>query len=235
MKGLISNHIFSIDLLKRKKIEIMEHVTAKDISEMEKSYRRNLINCCTGYKTASLIATKSTKATSSVAVFNSVFHMGSNPPMLGLVLRSQTVPKSTYRNIVETKSFTVNHIQENMIEQAHQTAVEQEEVFSDLDNEGLEQEILDDFFAPYVKQSSIKLGCNYLNEYKIKENDTLIIVASIEHIYFEAGIQLPDGWLRLDDAGTVAFNGLDAYVLPNLLDRFPYAKPGQEIKSYFKK
>jgi flavin reductase (DIM6/NTAB) family NADH-FMN oxidoreductase RutF len=90
------------------------------------------------------------------------------------------------------------------------------------------------FFAPYVKQSTIKLGCRYLNEYPIIEFDTVLVVAEIEHIYFEEGIQMPDGWLRLDDAGTVAINGLDGHYLTTLLDRFHYARPGIEIKLFFK-
>lgn len=213
----------------------MKHITAKEISEMEKIFRRNLVNCSTGYKTANLIATKSEKGSRDVAVFNSVFHLGSNPPMLGLVLRPQTVPKNTYSNIKNTGFFTVNHIHENMIEQAHRTASKQETEFQDLEAKGLDQEYLDNFHAPYVKQSAIKLGCRFVNEYQIKENDTQILIAAIEHIYFESGIEMPDGWLRLEDAGSVTINGLDGYALPSLLDRFHYAQPGQEIKSFFKK
>ena len=62
-----------------------------------------------------------------------------------------------------------------------------------------------------------------------------MVIAGIEHLYYEPGIQMPDGFLRLEDAGTVAINGLDGYALPVLLDRFHYAKPGQELKSFFKK
>lgn len=120
-----------------------------------------------------------------------------------------------------------------MIEQAHQTAAKYDEHISEFAKTGLEEEYLDDFPAPYVGQSEIKLGCKYVNEYEIKENDTLLIVAAIEHIYFDEGIQMPDGWLRLDDAGSVAINGLDGYALPALLDRFHYARPDQEVKSFF--
>lgn len=200
---------------------------------MEKVYRLNLINSCTGYKSANLIATKSKAGHANVAVFSSITHMGSNPAMLGFVMRPNTVPRNTYKNIKDTNWFTVNHIHEEMIAQAHQTAAKYEEEISEFHQTGLEEEYLDNFYAPYVKQSEIKLGCKYLNEYEIKENDTLLIVAAIEHIYFDEGIQMPDGWLRLDDAGTVAINGLDGYSLPTLLDRFHYARPGKEVKSFF--
>jgi len=213
----------------------MKHIKASDIEEMEKIYRLNLVNSCTGYKSANLIATRSKSGNPNVAVFSSVTHIGSNPAMLGFVTRPLSVARNTYNNIRETEYFTVNHIQDKMIEQAHQTAAKYDEEISEFNKTGLDEEYLDGFHAPYVKQSEVKLGCKFVNEYHIKENDTVLVVASIEHIYFDEGIQMPDGWLRLDDAGTVVVNGLDGYSLPTLLDRFHYARPGQEVKSFFSK
>ena len=211
----------------------MKHISANDIEKMEKIFRLNLINSCTGFKSANLIATKSKSGNPNVAVFSSVTHMGSNPAMLGFVTRPLSVARNTYKNIKETSYFTVNHIHEKMIQQAHQTAAKYDEDISEFHKTGLTEEYLNDFHAPYVKQSEIRLGCKYLNEYEIKENDTVLVIAAIEHIYFDEGIQMPDGWLRLDDAGTVSINGLDGYSLPSLLDRFHYARPNQEVKSFF--
>ena len=213
----------------------MKHISSDDIRKMEKIFRLNLINSSTGYKSANLIATKSKSGNANVAVFSSVTHMGSDPAMIGFVTRPLSVARNTYKNIKETSYFTVNHIHEKMIEQAHQTAAKYDEEISEFHKTGLTEQYFNDFHAPYVEQSEVKLGCKYLNEYHIKENDTLLVVASIEHIYFDEGIQMPDGWLRLDDAGTVAVNGLDGYSLPNLLDRFHYARPNQEVKSFFSK
>lgn len=200
---------------------------------MEKIFRLNLINSSTGYKSANLLATKSKEGISNVAVFSSVTHLGSNPAMLGFITRPTTVPRNTLKNIRETGVFTVNHIHEKMIGQAHQTAAKYEEEISEFHKTGLNEQYLDNFHAPYVEESEIKLGCTYLNEYEIKENNTLMVVARIDHIYFDEGIQATDGWLRLDDAGTVAINGLDGYALPALIDRFHYARPGQAVKSFF--
>ena len=214
----------------------MEHITSEEIRQMEKIFRLNLINSVTGYKSANLIATKSSKNIVNVAVFSSVTHLGSEPPLLGFITRpTKEVPRNTYKNIKESQYFTVNHIQKDMIEKAHQTAAKYDEEISEFQKTGLEEEYLDGFFAPYVKQSNVKLGCKFINEYYIKENDTIMLIGGIEHIYFDEGIQAPDGWLRLDDAETVTINGLDAYALPNLLDRFHYARPDQEIKSFFSK
>lgn len=212
----------------------MTHYTNSDIRNLDKLFRLNLINSCTGYKSANLIATMSRVGITNVAVFNSVMHIGSNPPLLGFIMRPATVPRNTLENIKNTQYFTVNHIQKNMIEQAHQTAAKYDETVSEFEQTGLEEEYLDSFYAPYVKQSTIKMGCRYVNEYHIKENGTHLIIGEIEHLYFEEGIQMPDGWLRLEDAETMAINGLDGYALPVLLDRFHYARPGKEIRSFFK-
>jgi hypothetical protein len=34
-----------------------------------------------------------------------------------------------------------------------------------------------------------------------------------------------DGWLNLQQAGSVTINGLDGYAKAELIERFPYAKP----------
>jgi len=211
----------------------MKHYTNHQIIELEKNFRLNLINSCTGYKSANLLATKSRDGYTNVAVFNSVTHIGSEPPLLGFILRPQTVPRNTYSNLKETGLFTVNHIQKDMIGKAHQTAARYEKEQSEFHHTGLEEEYLYEFYAPFVKQSTIKMGCRYVNEYHIAENDTILIIGEIEHLLFEDGIQMPDGWLRLEDADTVAINGLDGYALPVLLDRFNYAKPGKELTSIF--
>lgn len=154
--------------------------------------------------------------------------------MVGFMLRPTTVPRNTYINIKEEGFFTVNHIHKDMTELAHQTAAKFEENISEFHQTRLLEEYLVGFYSPYVKQSVVKMGCRYLNEYNITENNTILVAAAIGHLYFEEGIQMPDGWLRLEDAETVAINGgLDGYALPVLLDRFHYARPDKAIKSYF--
>ena len=86
------------------------------------------------------------------------------------------------------KYFTVNHINADDIEDAHHTSAKYPKEISEFDQTNLEAEYLDDFIAPFVKSSKIKLACKYLNEYDIKENDTILVVASIEGIYIEDGI-----------------------------------------------
>ena len=207
----------------------MKHISRDDISQMEKIERLNLINSCTGYKSANLLATKSVDGNSNVAIFSSVTHLGSNPAMIGFIMRPTTVPRDTYKNIKETGFFTVNHITANMIEDAHHTSANYELGISEFDKTNLEEEYKNDIKIPFVKGSPVQLYCKYVNEYYIKENDTIHVIASIENLFFEEELEHKDGWLQIDKGNVVALNGLDGYCLPKLLDRFQYAR--QDIRT----
>jgi flavin reductase (DIM6/NTAB) family NADH-FMN oxidoreductase RutF len=204
----------------------MIHYSRTDIDQMDKIFRLNLINSCTGFKSANLLGTKSLNSVSNVAVFSSITHLGSNPPLIGFILRPTTVPRDTYRNIKDTGVFTVNHIYSDIIEDAHHTSAKYPDEVSEFTKTGLEEEFLGDFPAPFVKGAKIRLGCRFLNEYVIKENDTLLLVSAIEHVFVaDQNIQQEDGWLKLENANTVAINGLDGYATTRLLDRYAYARP----------
>jgi flavin reductase (DIM6/NTAB) family NADH-FMN oxidoreductase RutF len=201
---------------------------------MNKIERLNLINSCTGYKSANLIATKSFEGIANVAIFSSITHLGSNPATIGFIVRPTTVPRDTYKNIKETGFFTVNHIIEKNIADAHHTSATYDTLTSEFTKTDLEEEYKNNIETPFVKGSPVQLHCKYLNEYYIKENDTILVVASIEHLFFDEEIQNKDGWLQLDKADVIAINGLDGYCLPKLIDRYEYARPDVATKSFLK-
>ena len=148
--------------------------------------------------------------------------------MIGFVLRPRTVPRNTYNNMFKLKYFTVNHINADDIEDAHHTSAKYPKEISEFDQTNLEAEYLDDFIAPFVKSSKIKLACKYINEYNINENGTILVIASIEELHIEDGVLKEDGWIKLDEIGTVAINGLDAYMKTEFIERFDYARPKLE-------
>ena len=61
----------------------MNYYNREDIENLEKQFRINLVNSLSGYKSANLIATKSKDEITNVAIYSSVIHLGSNPPLLG--------------------------------------------------------------------------------------------------------------------------------------------------------
>jgi len=57
----------------------MHQFDRKEIEDLAKIYRLNLINSVTGYKSAHLVGTCSEMGNENLAVFSSVVHLGSNP------------------------------------------------------------------------------------------------------------------------------------------------------------
>jgi flavin reductase (DIM6/NTAB) family NADH-FMN oxidoreductase RutF len=212
----------------------MKNISKETISQMDKIEKLNLINSCTGFKSANLIATKSIDGNTNVAIFSSVTHLGSSPSLIGFIVRPTTVPRDTYKNIMETGYFTVNHITVDMIADAHHTSANYDSGISEFDKTNLEEEYKEGFNIPFVKGSPVQLYCKYVNEYIIKENDTIHIIASIEHIFFDETLEHKDGWLQLDKGNIVALNGVDGYFLPKLIDRFQYAQQNVPTKSFKK-
>ncbi len=211
----------------------MKNISKEAISQMEKIERLNLINSCTGYKSANLIATKSVDGKPNVAIFSSVTHLGSSPALIGFIMRPTTVPRDTYKNIRETGFFTINNITVDMIADAHHTSANYELGVSEFEKTNLEEEYKNGIEIPFVKGSPVQLHCKYVNEYYIKENDTIHIIASIENLFFDEKLQHEDGWLQIDKGNVIALNGLDGYCLPKLVDRFQYARKDTPSKSFF--
>tara|TARA_B110000495_G_C23005313_1_gene593819 strand:+ start:928 stop:1539 length:612 start_codon:yes stop_codon:yes gene_type:complete len=203
----------------------MQSFKKTDINKMSKIYRLNLINSITGYKSANLIGTKTNDNINNVAVFSSVIHLGSNPPLIGFFLRPTTVPRHTYENILKYGCFTLNQISKSQIKSAHQTSAKYSKENSEFKETGLKYDFKDGIEAPFVKNSPIQVGCSYINEYDIKENNTIFIIGKIEVIYVNKNLLLDDGLVQLDKGEIVAINGLDAYALPKLIERFSYARP----------
>ena len=211
----------------------MKKISAQQIKDLPKIHRLNLVNSCTGYKSANLIATKSKDGIENVAIFSSVTHLGSDPALVGFILRPATVPRDTYKNLKETGYFTINHITSNMITDAHHTAANYDETISEFDKTNLEPEYFEGIDTPFVKGSPVRLLCKYLNEYEIKENGVIHIIAAIETIFHDENlVEGKEYFLQLDKANVVAVNGLDGYCLPKLIDRFQYARVNVETKSF---
>lgn len=197
----------------------------KQILELEKIFRLNLINSISGYKSANLIGSISRKKDLNLAVFSSVIHLGSNPPYLGMVLRPTTVPRDTYKNIMDTGIYTINHIRKSIIEEAHHTSAKYPEGVSEFDQTGLTPEFIHSFKAPFVKESRIKIAMELSEVVDIKSNDTKLIVGKIAEVHLPESYLKEDGSLDISDAGTVAISGLDTYLDTETITKLGYQRP----------
>jgi flavin reductase (DIM6/NTAB) family NADH-FMN oxidoreductase RutF len=203
----------------------MKHLNLQDINNLNHLYKINLVNSIAGYKSANLIATKSVSEKTNVAIFSSVIHLGSSPPLLGFILRPATVPRNTYENIVETGYYTINHIHEQILEDAHHTSAKYNREISEFEVTKLETEYKDNFYVPFVKDCPIQLAMKFVEEYTIKANNTKLIVGEIKGLYIKDGLLQDDGFVDLSKGKVATINGLDGYAIPNLKERLDYQRP----------
>lgn len=203
----------------------MIYFNTKDINSLEHLYKINLINSCAGYKSANLISTKSANNKTNVAIFSSVIHLGSSPPLLGFILRPTSAPRNTYENIKETSCFTINHIHEKILKDAHHTSAKYDKNISEFDSTDLETEYKDNSYAPFVKNCPIQLSMKYIEEYDIKSNNTKLVIGEIQGLYIEKNLLEDDGFINLSKGAIASINGLDGYSIPNLKERLEYQRP----------
>lgn len=203
----------------------MAYFSSNDISELNHFYKINLINSCSGYKSANLIGTKSANGISNVAIFSSVIHLGSEPALLGFILRPATVARNTYENIKETGVYTINHVHQTIIEEAHHSSAKYDASISEFDMTALEEDYLNNIYAPYVKNAPVQIAMSFVEEYPIKENGTILLIGKIQHLNINDPLLKEDGFVNLSEAHVVAINGLDGYTVPKLQTRLAYQRP----------
>ena len=206
-------------------------INKNQIEELEKQKRVHLINSLGGFKSVSLVGTSDENGNENLAIFSSFFHIGANPPLIGLIFRPSPPERDTMRNILDTGFFTVNHINESIYKQAHQTSARYEKGISEFDATNLKSEYKNEFFAPFVAESNIQLGVEFKEIIDISINSTSMIIGEITQIYIPENCLLDDGFIDLEKANTITCSGLDSYHKTIQLDRLSYAKPDKEITS----
>jgi flavin reductase (DIM6/NTAB) family NADH-FMN oxidoreductase RutF len=197
----------------------------KDIFNLDKIYRINLINSCSGFKSANLLGSISANGIPNVAIFSSVTHLGSSPPTLGFILRPTTVPRDTYKNIKEFGVFTINHIWEDVIEDAHHTSAKYPEKISEFDITDLESEFKGKFKAPFVKNAPVQMSMKFIEEIYVPSNDVMLIVAQIQELYVKDELLQEDGLINLSKGNIATINGLDTYAIPKFKKQLSYQRP----------
>ena len=197
----------------------------ESIDQLDRLTRINLINSCSGFKSANLIGTKSEDGFENLAIFSSVTHIGSNPPLLGFFCRPTTVARNTYENIKKTGVFTLNHVHKNHIEDAHHTSAKYDSGVSEFDKTELKPLYKENCIAPFVENAPVQIEMRFKEEYHIKANGTILVIGEIKNIYIKNHLLSNDGYIDLTKANIAAINGLDGYTLPKLEKRLEYQRP----------
>ncbi len=195
------------------------------LMEMEQRKRAQFINSISGFRSVALIGTTDTNGQTNLAIFSSIVHIGSNPPLLSFIMRPDSVERHTLTNIMKTGFYTINHINADMYEKAHQTSARYPKSVSEFEATGLTPSFKNDFVAPFVAESHIQIGMEFKERINININQTSMIIGEIKFVHYPDNCLLDDGFLDIEKAGTITSSGVDSYHTTQLLQKLEYAKP----------
>jgi len=203
----------------------MTHISSTLISDMEQRYQAAFINSLGGFKSVVLVGTVDLQGATNLAIFNSLFHIGANPPLCGLVFRPDTVERHTLSNIISTGVYTINHLNERIYKKAHQTSARYPKDQSEFEATGLTPEFSEGFQAPFVAESRVRFAVEMREKIPLGINGTILMIGQITDVWLPEEIVQPDGFVDLEQAGTLTCSGLDSYHRTQRLARLAYAKP----------
>jgi flavin reductase (DIM6/NTAB) family NADH-FMN oxidoreductase RutF len=195
------------------------------LMEMEQRKRAQFINSISGFRSVALIGTTDTNGQTNLAIFSSIVHIGSNPPLLSFIMRPDSVERHTLTNILETGFYTINHINAGIYEKAHQTSARYPKSVSEFEATGLTPSFKNDFVAPFVAESHIQIGMEFKERINISINQTSMIIGEIKFVHYPTNCLLDDGFIDIEKAGSITSAGLDSYHTTQVLKRLEYAKP----------
>jgi flavin reductase (DIM6/NTAB) family NADH-FMN oxidoreductase RutF len=209
----------------------MQQFTPVEWQSWERFYRANFINSLTGFKSASLIGTINAQGVPNLGMFSSMVHIGSDPALIGYINRPVAAAPHTLANIKSNGFYTVNHIHPSFVDKAHQTSAKYPDEVNEFKEVGLTEEYLEGINVPFVKESSIKYLLSLKEIVPITLNATFLVIGQLEQVLIDPSLQpTADGFLELDQIGSICSNGLDAYYNTTLIDRYAYAKPYESIQ-----
>lgn len=206
----------------------MESLKSEEISRLEKYYRTSLINSLTGYRALNLLGTCNSEGITNLCIISSAFHLGANPPLIGLVMRPQRDNNDTLRNIRLTGQYTLNNILPDSYIQAHQTSAAYPSGVSEFDTCHFKKHYIDGFKAPFVESSNIRCGLELRELIEMKVNGTTLVIGEVVHILINDGLIGTDGTVDHGKAETMTVAGLDSYYLPKFIGQLAYARPELE-------
>lgn len=200
----------------------------RDLEAQDKPYRAMFVNSLSGFKSANLLGTIDNDGHENLCIVSSVFHLGAEPALMGMITRPQTVRRDSVDNIKANGFYTLNHIHPEMIAAAHQTSARYGAQVSEFEETGLTSEYIDNFPAPFVLESRLRLGLQ-VHEIKLLEvNNTELVIGEIQIIQTDPNAIEPDGSIDIETLQTVAVSGLDRYHSTKKVTRLSYAKPDKQ-------
>ena len=135
------------------------------------------------------------------------------------------VYKRQLENIRKTGCYTINHLNKEIVVNGHHAGAKFPAGISEFKACGLTPWYSATLLAPYVKESTIKIGMKLQSEMPVAANNTIILIGAVTEIWLSEDFLSEDGFVDLAQAGTLAGSNLDAYYEAIMLVRLSYPKP----------
>lgn len=195
------------------------------LMQMEKQYRAMFINSLGGFKSLQLLGTVNEAGNTNLSVYSSIFHLGANPPLMGMVARPPGPQHDTLKNIKTTGFYTLNNVLATFYKEAHQASARYPSGDSEFKHCNFTEAYVDGFKAPYILESSLSIGLELKEVLPISHNETSIVIGEIKWVKVSEDFVSEDGFVDLEKAGSITASGLDSYHTTKKLARLSYAKP----------
>ena len=209
----------------------VQWISKSTMANYDKRYRVNFVNGLSGYKSAHLVGTVDKRGIYNLAIFSSVFHLGADPALMGMIVRPDSVARHTLENIRSHHFFTLNHVHQGIYHQAHQSSARYPDGVSEFEETGLTPQLIEGFSAPFVQEASVKVLLELDDIVPIKANNTLLVVGKVQAVSLPAEAVSRDGAINYDELDEIAVTGLDSYYQTSHITRLSYAKPNKVLSS----
>lgn len=203
----------------------MHTLTAAAIDDMELLARVQLATSLPGAKPICLIGTIDSAGQTNLAPFSSLIHLGSNPLLLGMISRPDSVARHTLANLAETRSWTINHLHPEILAAAHQCSARYPKEISEFKATGLTEHFEKDFPSPFVAESRFRIGMELEDLIPIPASGTQLIVGRVKLVQVMEEALLEDDGIDLIKLDCLASTALDTYFQLSPLARLAHAKP----------
>ncbi|BDX08512.1 flavin reductase family protein [Planctobacterium marinum] len=203
----------------------MKSWTRADIQAMQQRYRAMFINSLSGFKSANLVGTTDANGNENLCIVSSVFHIGADPALMGMITRPQSVRRDSVANIKATGYYTLNQVNTDIVVAAHQTSARYEADISEFTETGLTAHYEPGFVAPFVAESQLRIGLKLVETKLLEINQTELIIGEIMLVQSKESALEPDGSIDIEQLNSVAISGLDRYHSTQKITRLSYAKP----------
>jgi flavin reductase (DIM6/NTAB) family NADH-FMN oxidoreductase RutF len=199
-------------------------IHSEQFSNLDKREFTTFFNSLSGAKPGYLIGSGEGDD-ENLAVFNSITHLGTNPPLLGFIQRPTTVDRHTYQNILKYKHYSFNLITETFFEKAHQSSARYAKGINEFKEVGLTAVHKKEMRCPFVAESPLHIALELFDDVEIKSNNTRLIVGKVLSVSKPKILDKSEGALNFQELKGVNISGLSDYYTLKKVKTLNYAKP----------